>query len=145
MSISIHVRFIHLGVLLALLLLVACSKDKPHPSKIEEFLGTWSLERIGGGISGLGYDANFDHMQIQSDFAYELRQGTHRINGGLLQFSTTSMQEIVIEIMPDTLTNQQVLIFEETDKLVSFEENQRVLILSDICCDLFSYHFRKEN
>jgi hypothetical protein len=116
----------------------ACEgNDEPQPQN--QLVGKWKLEKISGGITGSGYKADWNAIDIKNGSTYR------RFNGDTLKFSSTYKFQ--------TKDGKEVVIFAEKpgDKAIQYFESQaktyRIekgrLYLDEPCCDFYNYEFSK--
>jgi hypothetical protein len=127
-------------IVLAALTLLACSKDDDFTIDQDRLEGFWLLTDVTGGISGTGYEANFDHLQINDGQVYSLMVQDAFIQEGSYELSKENNQ-LFIQFIP---TTEDAVVFDDDKKEVIFSEQDSKLTLTDPCCDLFVYHFEKE-
>ena len=97
------------------------------------------LESVSGGFSGKGYTPTFNTLYFVNSKDYQLLNGdTLKAKGTYLLYEKD--KETWIEF---TSQAPSPVPFEDQDKKVEADKSH--LILSDPCCDLFVYHFDKDN
>lgn len=129
-----------LFISLTLITLFACSKeDSPTPQNGLE--GRWLLTEITGGFIGTGYQAKFDHLQINTDNRYSLLLIDSVLQAGDYELIPED-DKLKIRFFADETNN---LFFADMDKTVLLSEQDQKLVLSEPCCDTFVYHFEKES
>lgn len=126
-------------ILAAILTLSSCSKDDTLQQEMNRLRGTWELKSITGGIAGTGYDANFDKLMMNNENHYSLLADGNSVQEGSYTL-TIENDNLVIRFQPDAEDN---ITFDEFEKSVQWENNDRKLILSEPCCDLFVYIFER--
>ena len=125
---------------LILSILVACSKKDDFNSEYERLEGYWLLTEITGGIAGTGYEANFDHLQVNDGQRYSLM-----IQDAVLQEGTYKLSEEGDQlIIHFSSANSDEITFDNELKTVVFSDEDRKLTLADPCCDLYTYSFIRE-
>lgn len=124
---------------LALFALSACSKDDALQQEMNRLRGTWELKDITGGIAGTGYDANFTHLFMANNNRYELLADDQAVQEGSYTLKIEE-DKLVIQFQADAADNVP---FDEFEKSVEWQDNDRKLILSEPCCDLFVYNFER--
>ena len=121
--------------LMATLAFTSCEKSNDNPEN--KLIGTWHLAKVTGGITGGGYSAKFDQLKF-SDTKMEMSKGstildtrsyTITATNDTLKFDTANPQ-------PDGFLNHGT-------KRIEFSKDK--MVLSDPCCDLFTYEFDKTN
>lgn len=127
-------------IVLMLSMLASCGKEDDFSSINEKLEGYWLLTDITGGFAGTGYEADFDHLQINGDQVYALM-----IHDAVIQEGTYQLREEednwVIQYIPADMDN---ITFDNEEKTILFNEEGNVLTLSDPCCDLYVYRFIKD-
>jgi hypothetical protein len=120
-------------------------KEKYYDSEIflEEnvsIYGKWDLIENSGGIAGTGkqIDAKVI-LEIKRYGRYKLYQDQSLTEFGKITIIRQERGELVILFEPDDET--VFSLFDTVEKTVMIEGQD--LWLSDPCCDLFQYHFRK--
>ena len=126
--------------LLAVCTLAACGKDDKFETEYERLEGFWLLTDITGGFSGMGYEADFDHLQINEDQRYSLMVHDSFIQEGTYELKEEN-GEFIIQFKP---SESDTIGFDDYDKTITFGEGNNLLTLRDPCCDLFVYTFEKE-
>ena len=127
-------------ITLTVFALSACSKEDPLQHEKSRLVGFWQLTEITGGIAGTGYEANFDHLQMTNNNRYTLMVYDSFIQEGDYDL-TIENDQLTIRFIPDSA---DTIIFDDFEKAVLFSEEDRKLVLSDPCCDLYVYLFEKE-
>lgn len=117
----------------------ACEKEETDQNQSEEIIGSWKLTRITGGITGMGYSANFTDIEFKQNGIYSIHNNQALKGEGIYSLSQDS-NELTLKLVP----NDSVKItFEEHTKTVKLDKEK--LILSDPCCDLFEYEFNNDS
>jgi len=125
---------------LAVFTLFACSKEDEYAAEKERLEGFWLLTDVTGGIAGTGYEANFDHLQINDNDRYSLMVHDSFIQEGTYELSKEDDQ-LFIRFFPNAT---DTLIFDDQEKAITFDDEDTKLTLTDPCCDLYVYHFDKD-
>lgn len=123
----------------ALLLWAACSKKDPLQQDMNRLQGVWNLLEISGGFAGTGYDANFTKLEMDNDGDYSLTSDEATIQEGEYKLKIED-EQLIIRFVPDGTDN---IPFDDFEKSVLFQEDDNKLILSEPCCDLFTYMFER--
>ena len=76
---------IFLLITLTVFALSACSKEDTLQLEKNRLEGFWLLTELTGGISGTGYEANFDHLQMTNHNRYALMAYDFRRTGRRLR------------------------------------------------------------
>lgn len=126
-------------ILLSALTLGACSKEDALQQEMNRLRGTWNLAEITGGIAGTGYEADFAQLEMSNRNRYRLLADGASIQEGDYEL-TIEEEELVIRFTPNTPDNVN---FDEFEKTILWQNNNRTLILSEPCCDLFVYNFER--
>ena len=102
--------------------------------------GKWNLKENSGGIIGTGkqIDADVD-LEIEKFGRYRLFHDKALSEFGRLSILIQSTDSLVILFEPDD--EMTFSFFDRIEKTVIIEGPD--LWLTDPCCDLFQYHFRK--
>jgi hypothetical protein len=127
-------------ICLAVLTLAACDKNDEFNTDHDRLVGFWSLTNVSGGFAGTGYEANFDHLQINERSTYSLMVHDAFIQEGSYELRREDGQ-LLIRFIPNS---SDTLVFADHEKAVIFNEHETQLTLSDPCCDLYVYSFEKE-
>lgn len=126
-------------ILLAALALGACSKEDRLAQEMNRLRGTWDLKEITGGIAGTGYEANFAQLVMRNQNRYSLLADNAPVQEGSYALAIEE-DKLVIRFTADTPDN---IPFDEFEKTVQWQDNDRKLILNEPCCDLFVYTFER--
>lgn len=124
-----------LGIL-AMFTFTSCDKSTTDSLETNELIGTWILTKVSGGFGGKGYTAKFDKLQFT---------GTNMV---------MTLSKAIVDTRPYTLSDKKdELTFTpateagaegflyQGKKSIQIEQNK--LVLSDPCCDLYTYEFNK--
>ena len=125
--------------ILAVFALSACSEDDVLQQEMNRLRGTWDLESISGGLAGTGYEANFAQLSMTNQNRYSLLADDAPVQQGSYALSIEE-DKLVIRFTPDAPDN---ITFDEFEKTVQWHDDDRKLILSEPCCDLFVYTFER--
>ena len=125
--------------ILAVFALSACSKEDVLQQEMNRLRGTWELKDITGGIAGTGYDANFTHLFMTNNNRYQLSADDQTVQEGSYTLKIEG-DKLVIRFQADADDN---IPFDEFEKTIEWQDNDRKLILSEPCCDLFVYTFER--
>jgi hypothetical protein len=128
-------------IIAVLFMFSACHKDDPVDTANENLKGFWLLTEITGGFSGMGYEANFDHLQIDKGQKYSLMVHDTVLQEGIYQLREEEDQ-LIINFIPVGTDN---ISFDNEEKTILFNGEGNVLTLSDPCCDLYVYRFIKDD
>jgi hypothetical protein len=118
----------------------SCQKDDSIGTAIQNLKGYWLLTEITGGFAGTGYEANFDHLQINEEQVYALMAQDAVIQEGTYQLREEE-EEWIIDFIPGMM---DTISFDNEEKTIIFNEGENILTLRDPCCDLYVYTFRNE-
>ena len=101
--------------------------------------GTWSLIEVSGGLAGHGYPAKFDALRI-NESTFDLLKNKSSIFTGdyTLVPTTASPDSFKITSAP---TNADFFLNIPAKKIEFVKGN---LILTEPCCDLYTYEFSRE-
>jgi hypothetical protein len=120
------------------LCIAACDENEPQPSN-NALVGKWKLERITGGFSGGGYQADWNTLDIKNDLSYRRLQNDTQVFTSTYTLKTKEGKEYVSFKMTAGDPGKQT--FESQEKEIKFEKGK--LYLVEPCCDLFEYEFTK--
>ena len=130
-----------LFIALSLILMTSCSKKDPLHQEMNRLRGTWLLKEISGGFAGTGYTANWTHLIMTNQNRYVLESDGSTVQEGAYEL-TTEDEKLIIRFEADTPDNVP---FDEFEKTLSFLEDNRKIVLSEPCCDLFTYSLERTN
>jgi len=119
---------------------ISCEKsaDTDDLSGIE---GTWNLVAITGGITGGGYQANFDAIRFDKT-NFDLLKNKTSIYNGTYVLTPNSTEPDSFKITSAVTLADGFLNIKEK----KFEkEKSGNLFLSEPCCDLYNYEFTKSD
>lgn len=121
--------------LLAIFAFTSCEKSTDNPEN--KLIGTWHLAKVTGGFSGAGYAAKFDQLKFSAT-QMEMSKGSTILDSRsyTLSASNDTLQFNITNPQADGFLNQGV-------KRIEFSKDK--MVLSDPCCDLYTYEFDKTN
>ncbi|MCI5084184.1 MAG: hypothetical protein MRY78_20960 [Saprospiraceae bacterium] len=123
---------------LAFFTTLACDKDDEPAPLNKQIIGTWQLQQITGGLTGHGYDAEFETLTIEENDIYTLTDSLNNTFSGTYALTFSDTEPSLFRI---TEPSDSVLIFEMVaEKNLSLEQIDS-LFLTDECCDNFGYRF----
>ena len=123
--------------MLAGLTWTACEKSSDNQEN-NELIGTWDLIKVTGGFSGAGYPAKFDALRIKTS-EFELLKAKSSIYSGAYTLKPITGTPDSFKI---TSSVQPIIDgFSNYDKTISLSKDN--LVLSDPCCDLYTYEFTR--
>ncbi len=123
-------------LILGMISWISCEKSSDQEES-NGLSGTWNLVAITGGIAGNGYQAKFDAIHFdQGSFDLlknksKIFTGTYTLTAAADTFKITSTATDA-----DPFLNIQ-------EKKIGYDKGN--LILSEPCCDLYSYEFSKSS
>ncbi len=114
----------------------ACDKSS-DPQDSNALIGTWVLIKVSGGLTGGGYVAKFDALRIE-ETKFDLLNAKSSIY-------TSTYSLVLSNGIPDTfkITNKLHLVDGFTSHYKKITLDKDSLVLSDPCCDLFTYEFTR--
>ncbi|MEP7322274.1 MAG: hypothetical protein ABI761_10155 [Saprospiraceae bacterium] len=102
------------------------------------FKGTWNLLAVTGGLAGQGYPAKFDAMRI-NETTFDLLKDKSVIFTGDYTLVPSTAQADSFKIT-STPTAADFFLNISAKKI---ELNKDNLVLTEPCCDLFTYEFSR--
>lgn len=120
-----------------LLFISASCDDNDNEPRNEQnkIVGSWNLTRITGGFAGTGYPADFTDVEFKSNGTYRINNQDEAKGDGTYNL-VNETDNLILKLVP---SDSVKIGFEQYDKTVTFDKEK--LILSDPCCDLYTYEF----
>lgn len=103
--------------------------------------GKWILEYISGGITGDGYEPNFDYLEFIPYGIYQFVNADTLLEFGKVVVEEQSDSILKILMSPDP---GSTMFFYDSEKFVQFTSDDQ-LDLNAPCCDRYNYHFKRGN
>jgi hypothetical protein len=103
------------------------------------YTGEWELLSITGGFAGNGYPADFSVLYLGGDATYWIGDSSDKVAEGTYEIYKKG-EEDWVRFDADDSQNQHI--FETQDKMIGFSI-EGTLVLSEPCCDLYQYEFKK--
>ena len=116
------------------------------PRDYQPIYGKWRLSRISGGISGAGYENNFDYLHIKSVGIYGLIRNDSLLEYGKIEldtFDTNYTDLLQIKLIPYYYIGQGPHMY-PPEKYIDLMGND-TMNLNSPCCDMYNYHFERIN
>ena len=110
---------------------------------IEDMKGNWTLTGTSGGITGGGYDAPFDNMEIDKDLNFTLFNGTVKIAEGQIMEKESDQEYIFLEFDGTKETpTLWIDLIDDNEKYLRFEGHDKMDFIAP-CCDRFNLNWEK--
>jgi len=121
------------------LLFASCSDDYS-----ESFDGDWELVSVSGGIGGGLYSVSWDNIRISDCNFYLFDRDILLLSADIDYFTDQEFGDIIVNFdfryeneLPGTL------LFDVFENKSIFINEYEELVISDGCCDLYSFGFRR--
>ncbi len=114
-------------------------------SRYLSIYGKWKIEQITGGLSGAGFEPDFDYLLIERIGIYKIITNKTVTEIGKIVIGKQTETELQIAFLSNEITadtppqNYNTLRY----KTVTLTGNE--LRLDDPCCDLFTYRYSRLN
>lgn len=122
-------------LLLVALTLNGCEKEHFF-TEYKGIYGSWTIEEISGGISGGGYEPEFDILMVTERMHYSLYFHDTLLSEGKIEIIEQTTDKLRIEFKSGKNSGNLLTKWEKVVYL-----NLDTLILNDECCDMYSYFF----
>ena len=116
------------------------------PDDNKDVYGTWKLIGVSGSFSGMGYEPNFDYLEIKPIGIYGLVRNDILFEYGRIEIiplpdNTTGM--LPVKFVPDFYNdlNPYFTLYGQYMELKGTDS----LNMNSPCCDMYNYHFKKLN
>jgi hypothetical protein len=119
---------------------IACEKSAVTED-VSGIEGTWTLVDITGGITGGGYEANFDAIRFDKT-NFDLLKNKSSIYHGSYVLTPNSTEPDSFKITSAPTLVDGFLNIQE--KKITIEKSGK-LVLTEHCCDLYTYEFSKSD
>jgi hypothetical protein len=103
--------------------------------------GKWKLFDISGGLSGDGYDLNFDYLEIKGYGIYGFVRNDSLLEYGKISPAPQTANDLTLMVVFEKDENSDTF-FTDREKYVVFDGND-TLNLNSPCCDRYNYHFKR--
>lgn len=103
--------------------------------------GTWELYDISGGMSGDGYNLNFEYLEIKEYGVYGFINNSTLLEYGKITIAPESANDLRLKVDFDK-DRKSDLFFADNEKYIEFNGNDTLKLISP-CCDRFNYHFKR--
>ena len=139
-------KIINSLLLILLFVFLSCEKhEEKSPDDISsiKIAGNWEIIRISGGIIGQTYAPNFKYLNINHNGDFSFLNDTDEIARGTIITETDSNNDLWYKFNVDSTESEPTVPLPTYfPKVVSFLDSNN-LILSDPCCDLYTYEFTR--
>ncbi|KPK87795.1 MAG: hypothetical protein AMS27_01305 [Bacteroides sp. SM23_62_1] len=103
-----------------------------------DFYGKWELNSISGGFFGIGYQPNFNFLEIKEFGIYGFIRNDTLLEYGKIEIDEQNNIFLKIRFLPDNTVEN--IFFYDNEKYVELVKMD-TLNLSSPCCDRYDYHF----
>ena len=112
--------------------------DEIFDDQYLDIYGKWELSSISGGFFGIGYQPNFNFLEIKEFGIYGFIRNDTLLEFGKILIDEQSTQQLKIRFLPDNSVEN--IFFYDAEKNVNLVEMD-TLNLNSPCCDRYNYHF----
>ncbi|MEL7123431.1 MAG: hypothetical protein AAFO07_28555 [Bacteroidota bacterium] len=126
-------------LLVSILTIGACNKQEAEdPDLSGPYIGSWDIQEVSGGFAGIGYQMAFKTISLTEDGRYiSAKEDVFFETGNYLIYKKSGQDWIKFE---DVLNLRDP--FSTTEKRILLLEDG-TLLMSDPCCDLYTYIFER--
>lgn len=106
-----------------------------------DIYGKWKLYDISGGISGNGYDLDFDYLEIKEYGIYGFVRNDSLLEYGKIGPAVQNANDLRLAVDFEK-DEQSDAFFNDRDKYVEYS-GKDTLHLNSPCCDRYNYHLKR--
>ncbi len=104
-----------------------------------DFYGKWDIKKIAGGYSGLGYEENFDYLEVRNFGIYGFIRNDSLLEYGRIEIKEQSEDKLWIILHRD---DNSSYFFPEYELFVELPEEDSLNIFS-AAMDGYNYYFNR--
>ncbi|MDA3879991.1 MAG: hypothetical protein PF436_06345 [Prolixibacteraceae bacterium] len=101
--------------------------------------GKWKLTSISGGITGGGYEPDFDYLEFIPYGIYQFVRADSLLEFGRVAIAEQTDDDLRITLKVD---NSSTSFFSDSEKYIELSKGD-VMNLIAPCCDRYNYHFER--
>ena len=110
-------------------------------SEYLDIYNSWELTEITGGLSGAGYEPDFDILEIDSFGIFRVYRNDSLFIYGKITVEEQTLDHLLVSSDADTISGG--ILFEDMEKYMQLDSD--TLILEAPCCDRYTYLFTSES
>ncbi len=106
-----------------------------------DIYGIWEIYDISGGLTGDGYEINFDYLEVKPFGIYGFINEDELIEFGKIvpTQDATNETDLLVEFTKDEESGS---FFGDPEKYIQFSGKDTLHLMSP-CCDRYNYHFER--
>lgn len=112
------------------------------PNDYQSVYSKWKLFKVSGGFSGMGYEPDYDYLEIKSIGIYGLVRNDSLFEYGKIEldtFDNYTTDMLQIKIIPDFYKGLNPYMY-PPEKYMDLKRVDTLDLISP-CCDMYNYHF----
>lgn len=112
------------------------------PNDYQSVYSKWKLFKVSGGFSGMGYESDYDYLEIKSIGIYGLVRNDSLFEYGKIEldtFDNYTTDMLQIKIIPDFYKGLNPYMY-PPEKYMDLKRVDTLDLISP-CCDMYNYHF----
>lgn len=114
------------------------------PLDYQQIYGKWRLYEVSGGISGTGYEPDYDYLEIKKFGIYGLIRDGRLFEYGKIELDTFDINTeayLQVKLIPDYYVGRNPNM-DTPEKYVDLKGTDSLNLISP-CCDLYNYHYKR--